>query len=184
MLRAMSAPRSRFVTVLAWVFIVISGFGTLIGLLQNLMLHFVFADLAGQLPVQAADSAPAWERFFAAHFRGFFALVCAAMALTLAASIGLLRRRNWARLAFIGIMLFGIAWNLLGLGLQIAMFDSLGDTFGDGAPPEFGAQFRAMQGMMIAIAAIMTLGFCTLFGFVAWKLTRPAIRAEFIGVDA
>ena len=38
------AQRSTFVTVVAWVFIVLSGFGTLISLLQNLMIQTVFTS--------------------------------------------------------------------------------------------------------------------------------------------
>lgn len=177
----MNAARSQFVTVLAWIFIVISGFGVVIGLLQNALVFFVLGDALGELPVQASDPVPELARFFAAHLRWFFVLVLAAMAFTLAASIGLLRRRNWARLAFIGVMLFGIFWNLLGVALQIAMMQSMAGTFGEGAPPEFAAQFEAMRMTMIVVGGLMALGFSMLFGFIAWKLTRPAIRAEFIG---
>lgn len=177
----MSAVRSQFVTVLAWVFIVISGFGVVVGLLQNVLVFFVLGDVLSEMPVQASDSAPELARFFAAHFRWFFVLVLAAMAFTLGAAIGLLRRRNWARLAFIGVMLFGIAWNVLGMVFQIAMLRSMGGTFGEGAPPEFAAQFQAMRTTMIVVGALMALGFSTLFGFIAWKLARPAIRAEFTG---
>ena len=109
MSRMEAASRSGFVTALAWLFIVLGGFATLMGLLQNLMINLL-------LPIAVREEGakdPPWAAAFMFDyihliFLGFLAV----SALTLAAAIGLLLRRNWARLVFIGLMGFGILWNL------------------------------------------------------------------------
>jgi hypothetical protein len=176
----MNSPmqRSTFVTVLAWVFIVLSGFGTLISILQNIMVQTMFSTPELQAAMQAPPppGTPAFASFLLAHFQWFFLLFLAFSATTLAASIALLRRRNWGRLLFVGLMVFGILWNLGGLALQFAMFGSMRQQF-QAAPgaPDMGPFFIAM-----AVATVLfALGFSALFGWIAKRLLSPQVASEF-----
>src|SRR5690606_30648132 len=56
-------------------------------------------------------------------FMGF--LVVSAFAFI--SSIGLLRRKNWARIAFIGLMVLGVVWNLGSIILQELFYGSMSE---------------------------------------------------------
>jgi hypothetical protein len=170
--------RSTFVTVVAWIFTVISGFMTMISILQNIMVQTMFDNPQMDEALRAAPppGTPPVVTFMASHFQLLFLVFLVFSAITLIASIGLLRRKNWARLLFIGLMALGIAWNLGGLVLQLTMFSAMQGSFANvqGAPD--------MKGFFIAmtvISVVMALGFSGLFGWIAKRLLSPAIVAEF-----
>ena len=170
--------RSTFVTVVAWIFIVLSGFGTMISILQNIMIQTMFngPEMEKFLQTPPPPGAPPFAAFMADHFQFFFAAFLIVCALMLASSIGLLKRKNWARLIFVGLMVLGIVWNLGGLVLQFTMFSSMQGGFANapGAPN--------MKPFMIAMAVfgvIFALGFSGLFGWIAKRLVSPAVVAEF-----
>lgn len=170
------AQRSTFVTVVAWIFIVLSGFSTMISILQNLMVHVMFAQAEMQEALQQAQlrggppMAALMLRYMPLFVFGFLVL----SATTLTASIGLLRRRNWARLLFIGLMGLGVLWNVGGLALQLTMFSSMRQEFG--AAP---ADMSMMLVVMTVFASVLVLAFVGLFGWIAARLLSPAIAAEF-----
>src|SRR6266498_453109 len=67
-------PRSSFVTVVAWIFIVLSGFATLVGALQNLMIRFMPFDQVDSVLQDSttATQFPPAARFMFSHFRRHF----------------------------------------------------------------------------------------------------------------
>lgn len=172
------AQKSTFVTVVAWVFIVLSGFGTLISLLQNLMIQTVFTSpevvQAAQGP--APPGAPPFAVFMLRHMVAVFVFFLLVQVLTLASSVGLLMRRNWARRLFIGVMAFGIVWNLGGLVLQFAMFSSMREQFA--AIPD-APDMRAFFIGIAIVCVVFALGFSALFGWIAKRLMSPQVVAEF-----
>jgi hypothetical protein len=177
------AERSTFVTVLAWIFIVLSGFSTIMSIFQYVIMSFVFPFARMQASVDAARARggiPPGAEFMIGNMRlliGSFVLLSAIM---LVASIGLLKRRNWARRAFIALMALGILWNIGGLFLQRLMFSSM--PMGPGnAPPEFRAQFESMMTAMQIASAIFAIAFCVLFGWIIWRLMSADVRREFDG---
>jgi surface polysaccharide O-acyltransferase-like enzyme len=174
--------RSTFVTVVAWIFIALSGFGTVIAALQNVMLFTVFRspDAAQVLHAPPPPGMPPAAAFMASHAYLFFVAFLVVSAFTLISSVGLLRRWNWARLFFVGLMVIGVVWNLGGLALQFSMFGSMQEQFAvsaqQGAPD--------MQPFFIAVAVVSVLfavGFSVLFGWIAKRLLSPAVVAEFRG---
>ena len=175
------SPRSQFVTALAWVFIVLSGFGTFISIVQNLMLQVMLrnTDLRAamsQMPADAPGGAlPAWA---AQHFEWLFLAVLIVPASMLVVSIGLLRRREWARRAFIALMGLTILWQLLGVVLQF-FFTGLFQPSMDGMPADFAGSFRAMLIGIQVFSLVMAAGFCVLFGWIIRRLMSAPIRAEF-----
>lgn len=175
---AAASHRSTFVTVVAWIFIVLTGFTTLMALLQNIMFATVMPFDAMHADAPGETGLPAFIAFMFSHMRALllaFLLLCAA---SLAAAIGLLRRKEWARLTFIAMLVLGIAWNLGGLALQYWMFSS-GATGAPDASAEFRDQFERVAHTMLAISAAFALGFSVLFGWIAGKLMSTRIRAEF-----
>ena len=169
--------RSNFVTVLAWIFIVIAGFMTLIALLQNIVLALVFPLDQMHANMDAAKM-PAFYAFVFDHFRWVFFAFLLVSAAMLAAAVGLLRRWNWARLLFIAILCLGIVWNIGSIILQQVMLSSL--PMPAKAPPDFADSFNAMSKVIIVFGALMAIGFSVLYGWLIRRLASPAIRAEFV----
>jgi len=170
--------KSNFVTVVAWIFIVLSGFGTLIGILQSVMIATVFntPEVAQAMQSPPPPGAPPFAMFMMKHMLTFFVCMLALNVLTLIASVGLLLRRNWARLLFIGLMVFGIVWNFAGLVLQFSMFSSMRDQFA-AVPdaPDMGAFFVGIA----VVSVIFVIAFSALFGWIIKRLVSPPVVAEF-----
>ena len=172
-----ASSKSNFVTVLAWIFIVLSGFATLIGVLQNIMVQTMFADPQFNESLSKVPSgAPASAAFMANNIRLMFAIALGVFATTLVSSIGLLNRRNWARIIFIGIMGLGILWNIGGLVFQFIMFSSFPPT---SQAPHEPAAFQSMFVGMLVFGACLAIAISVLFGWVIKRLVSKPIAAEF-----
>jgi hypothetical protein len=176
--------RSSFVTVLAWIFIVLSGFTTAISILQNIMVWTMFRQ--PEIANAMANPPPGAPPFMAAmlgYFPWFFLAFLLVSATTLASSIGLLKRMNWARVVFIVLMFLGIAWNLLGLFGQFAMAKFVQAQFTAMPKSPDMPDFQVFMNAIMVVNAIFAVGFSVLFGWIAKRLASREIRAEF-GVPA
>jgi len=168
-----AAPKSTFVTVVAWLFIVISGCATPISVLQNVML-----GIMSNHPVASDGGAlaqmPAALRFLATHIEWFFRGFLVVCVYTLVVSIGLLQRKNWARLGFIGLLGAGILYQVVGVVFQSIFLTGV-EGRGASADPQF-----AMFALLFQVFGVaMALAFVCLFGWMIKKLVSPGIRAEF-----
>ena len=171
--------RSTFVNVVAWIFIIFSGFATLIGILQNIMVHIVFKEFGLQQSMDQA-SPPADIPFIAKmifnHFDLLIFVFLIMSATCLVVSIAMLKRKNWARIVFIILMCLGIVYNLGGLVFQFIMLGSM-DEFGGGFPPP--PEFKNMFVIMKIAFIIIALGISALLGYIIKKLSSKNIKAEF-----
>ncbi|HEU4665741.1 MAG TPA: hypothetical protein VFS55_17060 [Dokdonella sp.] len=174
------ATRSTFVTVVAWIFIVLSGFGTFVCALQNIIVALLsskpeFAE-AMHAPVPAGT--PPFAAFVFGHLHLFLLAMLLVTALTLASAIGLLLRRNWARLTFVGLMALGMIWSIASVVLQWFMLAPMRE--------QFGASHRApdMSAFVVAISALsaaFAIGFACFYGWIAKRLLSREIAMEFAG---
>lgn len=174
-----NSEKSIFVTVVAWIFIVISGFVTVVGALQNIAIRFIFPREA---MTEALDQAQTQGEISGMHqfmfqsidifFLGFFLVAVA----VLISSIGLLRRKNWARIIFIVLMGLGIVWNLAGLAFTFLFMDHMPGPEVQEGPVELEAMMNMILGMNILFVVV----FSVLFGWIIKKLVSPAIRREFV----
>jgi len=121
---------------------------------------------------------PPFAKFMVEHGHLFFVAFLIISALTLASSIGLLKRMNWARLIFIAIMILGIVWNLGGMLIPFLLFPAV-PPVPDHAPPGFGDQFEIMTKVMTGFGVVIALAFSALFGWIIKRLVSPEIRREF-----
>lgn len=173
--------RSTFVTVVAWIFIVLSGFGAIIGIMQNIMVQTIFRSEEFGQAMQTAPSQPglpAFATFAIENVQWLFLAVLLVNVVMLVASIGLLKRRNWARLCFIALMVLSVVWQIVGLGIQASLFSTIRDQFaaaGAHGAPDMGVFFVVIAVMSVVFA----LAFGALFGWIAWKLMSKPIAAEF-----
>jgi len=174
--------RSGFVTGLAWIFIALSGFATLIAVLQNIMVALIFPMDEMRDAVREAGGAasiPVLARFMLENFQLVFASFLVICVTTLVSAIGLLMRKNWARLLFIAILALGILWNAAGVVLPYFIFSSM-PPMADNTPPDFAANFDLMWKLITVITTIVALAFAGLFGWLIRKLVSAEIRREFL----
>lgn len=173
--------RSSFVTVLAWIFLVITGFATFISALQNIMITFFFpmAEMKASMhSAKGSEHLPAFSQFMFSNMQYFFIAFFLLSATMFIFSAALLKRKNWARIAFIVFLAFGIAWNIGSLFLQSAFFSSMLQLPSD-APPEFRAQFESMATVMLVATSLFAIALSALFAWLIKRLASPSIRAEF-----
>ena len=176
-------PRSTFVTVLAWIFIVLSAFATLISILQNVMIALVFPVAEMQAAASQAKDQPGMPWFASwmfEHVQIFFLCFLLASASSLAASIGLLKRKNWARLLFVTLMALAVAWNIAGVALMFFFLSSFGDVAA--AHQAAGEHFDLVFKVMFAFNMVIVVAFVCLFGWIIKRLVSEDIRREFAAV--
>lgn len=175
--------RSSFVSVLGWIFVCLAGFGTLIGLLQNLMLQLVFLPaMQQQMAAQPLPpNMPAPMGWMFGHMIWFFRVFLLLSLTTLVAAIGLLLRRNWARRLFIGLMGFAIAYQLLGLVFQWWFMGSIRQLMPlpPDTPDHLADGMRGFVQAMQVFGTLMALGFSVLFGWIIRRLRSPPVRHKF-----
>lgn len=174
--------RSSFVTVFAWIFIFITGFATFISVLQNVMVTFFFPIDEMQSSMHSAnghENLPAFAQFMSAHMRLFFAAFFVLSVAMFVSSIALLKRKNWARIAFVVFLGLGIAWNIGGLFLQNSLISSMPQVPSN-APPEFQAHFESMATVVLVASSLFAIAFSALFAWLIKRLISKTIRAEFL----
>jgi hypothetical protein len=174
-------PRSNFITTLAWIFIVVSGFAFFLSIAQNVMIQIVLPFDRIQASInqpEASHLMPGFFRFIVANIRTLFAAFLLFSAFMLVSSIGLLKRKNWARLIFIVIMVLGILWNIGGTVLQFHIFSSF-PAIPEDAHEEFGRKFLIVFTMMKVFSVVMALGMSILFGWIIMRLSSRPVRKEF-----
>jgi hypothetical protein len=168
----MNNNQSIFVTVVAWIFIVGSGFTTLISLMQNIMVHLMFkGDGFSEVPQNVPGPSAFMLENFQFFFLAFFLVSCA----VLASSIGLLLRKNWARIIFIIMLSLGVLWSLAGIAFQAVFFSTMPDMAQDS---QF-ADFQIMRNIMMWFTAIISITIVALFIWIIKTLLSTPIRKEF-----
>lgn len=212
----MPEKKSIFVTVVSWIFIIFAGFSTVIAGFQNIMLNIMFdGSIEEKFPMndpEMLEQIPAFASFMFSFMFSNFELIAFLFFLlplaTLLVAIGLLKRKNWARLIFIGILGLGIILNLSGLIFQQSMVSEMmdiqssiqveGNVVGDDCcesnkdisadadkkakADEFQESMKNMESIikiMMLFSIAFTLVIFAITGWVIWKLVSPSIVAEF-----
>jgi hypothetical protein len=144
-----------------------------------------FDQLNSALQDSTAAQLPVPARVMFSHFQLFFLVTFLLSLLMLISSIGLLRRHNWARLVFIGLLVLGIIYLLGGLFLQQSFMSSFNRSFSAAAPQDslfranaqqFESLFTAMRVFMI----VFSLGIASVFGWIVARLASAKVRTEFV----
>ncbi len=173
---------SSFITAVAWFFIIIGAVSTLIISFQNLFLYLFFP--AGEFSA-AAESYSGSDHF---SFHGLYSIEIFQVLLfllfllsffLLISAIGLLRRKNWARIVFIVLLTAGIIWNGVYLWIQKSVLSYVGliETGKDAEMNTLLDNFISTFSIeSFSVAIILS----ALYGWVIWKLSTPPVRNEFI----
>lgn len=175
-----AAPRSNFVNVLAWLSIALTGLMTFVALLQFLMVGVVWPQASvSPLPTLTdVQGMPAFVQLIVANLARLMAGFLAVSTVALTSSIGLLNRKEWARLLFIVFLALGIVWNVGGLVIQEMIFRS--DVFAPArSQPEFRAMFDGTMRMIRVISWVTAGLFSAIHIWIIVRLCSARIRAEF-----
>jgi hypothetical protein len=161
--------RSIFVTVTAWVFIVLAAMTSASAMLQN-------AVIGPMLPASASPSS-----LFNAYLPWLVAAGVVMSLVTLASAIGLLLRLDWARRVFIGLIALAIVANLLGLWLQQELLQSVAASTLNGAPlpPQAAGVLGGFVTAARVMAVVVTLAGCSLLAWIIRRLMSSSVRQEF-----
>ena len=167
--------RSRFVTFVAWVAILLAAFACEWAVIQNAT-QSSWAALSGD-----QSSLPWLSGFLLRHSTWVFSSAIALSLATMVCAVGLLRRIEWARRVFIGLLIVGIVVDLAGLWLQQEFMHVLVDsalrqaTLPQAAAEVFGGVVTAAR----VLAGLVTLVASAALVAVIRRLMSPAVRQEF-----
>jgi len=171
--------RSLFVSVTAWVAIMLSALVSVSALVQNALVASVVPLPAGSANLPALPLLTNLLLGYLPWVVGTGLLMSLAM---LASAVGLLLRLDWARRVFIGVLLVAIVANLLGLWLQHEVVQSVVSSTLSGAPlpPKAAGVFGGFVTAARVMAVLMTLGTCGVFGWIIHRLMSASVRQEFV----
>jgi len=143
--------QSSFINTFAWITIVFSGLGVVIGIMQNMIT--VMKDRGIELII----------------LMGTLVLTV----ITLISAIALLKRKNWARLFFIVLLVVGILWNVIAGYMQFDMMSSM--MFA-------GEKIQNMQSTMKIVMGVIIVAILALHIYLIKCLSSDKIKSEFLGL--
>ena len=168
--------RSTFVTVVAWIFIVLGGFASAIATLQIILFDFVLSQPETKhIQVHADPTIPPFVDFMLNNMQLVFLAFPVVALVTFVTSIALLKRVKWARFAFILIMGVGIVWNLVGIALTLKTYNNFHKV---GTAGNMSDMNRFVD-TMIAFNVALAVGLSGVFAWIIKKLDSAQVRAEF-----
>lgn len=164
--------RSTFVTVVGWIFIVLSA----IGLLQSLMFMFLPMDKMLAQAQQVQPGQPAADPAFMASFmRGMFFFFFVVEAWVLLSSIGLVMRKGWARISFIVVCAIGAFFSVI-----YVLIGLLGRSLPMNQIPDSTPAMADFTHSIMTVLAVMGAVFAALFIFTIYKLSTQKVTQEFL----
>jgi hypothetical protein len=172
-----SAPvvKSSFVNVFAWLMIVFNGFGLFVSIIQNIIFVFIFQmDEFKNAFNDMGDIPKGIPAFFLKNIRVLIPLMGLFILFAFISSIGLLKRKEWARKVFLFLLGFGIIYTIAGAIFQVIFMRSM---FGGADLP---SDFNFIKIFIVIFMVIFCIGFIVLFGWLFKKLSSDTIKEEFI----
>jgi Zn-dependent protease with chaperone function len=170
--------RSIFVTVTAWVFIVLAALASASAIVQNAAVTSLMPGLWARFDQEAL---PVLTGFLLGYLPWVLGAGVAVSMATLGCAIGLLLRLDWARRAFIALLILAIVANLLGVWLQQEVVQSLVSTtlrstrLPDGVMSVFGGFVTVAR----VLAVMLTLCACGVLAWIVRRLMSVGVRQEF-----
>ncbi len=170
--------RSLFVSITAWVFIVLGGLATASALVQNAM---VASFAPGLHLAGSAQPLPLLSGLLMGYLPWVVGAGLVVSVAFLCSAIGTLMRLEWARRVFIGLLVMAIVANLLGIWLQQEMVQSVVQSTLTRAPlpPQAADVFGGFVTAARSLGVAMTLAACMLLGWIIRRLMSPSVRQEF-----
>ena len=166
--------KSNFVNVFAWLMIVFNGFGLLISIMQNIIFAFIFK--IGEFDSvfkDMGDMPKGFPTFLFKNIRVLLPLIGLFILFAFISSIGLLKRKEWARKSFLFLLGFGILYTLAGTVFQTVFMRSMFHS------TDMPSEFSFISTFFMIFMIIFSIGFIFLFGWLIKKMSSDKIKAEF-----
>lgn len=175
------ARKTPFVTIIAWVFIALSIMILMTSIIQFIVVAVLnYGDMhnlmVAELKKTMKDSDMLELALLAFRYAWIFVAVTFLYALTLLlTSIGLLKRREWARKTMVVLLVIAVFYELTDLAWQFYVMNS---TM---APmmTEMPGLGNGIMAVMLGMVTLMVLAFCILFVWVIIKLLSEKVKQEF-----
>jgi hypothetical protein len=166
--------RSIFVTLTAWVFIVIALVASASALVRS-------AEVAALIQPWRGASLPVVTGLLVNYLPWMMGAALTVSLAMLACAVGLLMRLEWARRTAIGLVALVIVANLMGLWLQHELVQALVQTTLRGAslPSQVMGLFGGFATAAQLMAMLVTLVGCGLLVWLIRRLMSDAVRQEF-----
>lgn len=177
-------PAGGFVTVIGWIAFALALLGAFYGLTQVIGGLFMPKDfyLRMMSPAGRPVSLPPLMQWFYTHTLAIGIVELALSSLFAWVSWNLLKRRDWARIAFVAFLLLGMAWQFGSLWMMPQMIEGMLAAQSAALPPgqAMPAEMREIMRMAMLMGSAVGLLIAALLGWVAWKLCTRKLRAEFV----
>jgi hypothetical protein len=176
-----NSNRTKFVSVMAWVMIVLCAISLLgIGFEMVIFSWVVPEGTIDDVIRQVSAISPISPSILwtLQHLLTVFTIAAFLSLIMLAAAIGLLKRQEWARKTVIGIIAF---WTLVGW-VSILFQDSMTAqllTPPPGTPQEVIDELARAASTMRLMSIVFNAVVTVLHGWIIWKLFQPEILREF-----
>jgi len=175
--KEIESEASRFISVISGILIVVAVAAMLMATLQYELIQtrVSFEDIQLYLDSPRGQRLPDIVRFYHNNLLLMAQVALFVSAFTLFNAVGLLKRKNWARLYFMLFFLAGIAWCVGGMLMYEAMVpDAL----------QVGGSLRESTSVVIlhifrVVSYAVSSGFIILFLWLIRKLSLSEIRKEF-----
>lgn len=180
-------PSGSFVTVVGWIGFALALLGAFYGLTQVLGGLFMSKDFYLRMmnPAGRPVSLPPLMQWFYTHtlLIGIVELVLSSLFAWV--SWNLLKRRDWARIAFVTFLLLGMAWQFGSLWLMPQVVEGTLAAQSASLPAEHAIPtgMREIMRMAMLMGSAVGLLIAAALGWVAWKLCTRKLRAEFVRPD-
>ncbi len=168
--------RSTYVTVVGWLFIVLSG------LVAIYCLIFLFsptdkllAQFQQQQTLMPAGQPRQDPAMMLSMLRGMCMFFFVVELWVLLSSVGLVMRKGWARISFIVVLSLGIFFSLIYVLIGI-----VGRSMDMSTMPGANPQMAGFMHSVMAAMAYMGALFAAFFIFTIYKLCTEKVKAEFM----
>ena len=175
--------RSDFVTGLAWIFIAIGGLTTIIFAVQTIVFSTVFTTEDILRSLQKAEESQRLPELYKIVFENFRLVLTAIVVIStsiLVSAVGLLKRRNWARIIFVAIMICGVIWNLFCFSLPFLLGGLGSETQGVHPKGLIGNNFQLSLYNIYGTFLTVCLAFTVLYLWIIKRLSSEEIKREFL----
>ncbi len=177
---APDSPAS-FVNGITWTFIGLS----VLTVLLAAMLYALFAHLLPQEPLRATLADAIQLKLLppsALKLLEYLPAICAALfilsLLTLVASVALLKRKNWGRIAFAWIMIATALAHFAGVVLPFYLMHDVSAALNH-MPPDIRSVASSMMKMLSVMSMVMGIVFGVAFAWIARRMFSTEIAREF-----
>jgi len=183
-LATQSRPTGSFVTVIGWIGFTLALLGAVYGLAQVLGGLFMPKDAYLRMlnPAGRPMSLPPLLEWFYTHTLPIGIVELVLSSLFAWTSWQLLKRRDWARIAFVGFLLLGVAWQFGSLWMMSQVTDGMLAMQAAAMPPGHAMpeELKGIMRVAVLMGSAVGLLIAALLGWVAWKLCTRKVRMEFV----